>query len=51
MEHNFFLALKFLLIELQNSDKDNNEDNFAIATAAAANGDNYMLVLKMVNIQ
>lgn len=42
MELKIFLVLKFLLIELQNSDKDNNEDYFAIATAAAAaNGDNY----------
>ncbi|ELK13905.1 Solute carrier family 13 member 1 [Pteropus alecto] len=45
-------APKFLLIELQSSDIDNNNNNFAIVIAAAAtDGNNCMLVLKMINIQ
>lgn len=36
---------------MQGSDMDNNDNNFVIATAAAADGNNCVLVLEMINIQ
>lgn len=39
-------ALKFLLIKLQISDIDANDNDDSFAIVAAAGGDDYMLVLK-----